>query len=542
MMGAQYRLEPPSAREEVEALVLAPNDPHPLAAAPATPAAIHGGDALLFPTLCPHSLSSFLDPPAYANVVFSSFDSQNGASGSHHFPGRACSSCLAADGAAVVSDYFRITVSDPQKEEETAGSLVPGSGTCVTYLITTKIDLPDSSGGGATEFRVRRRFRDVVTLADRLAKAYRGFFIPPRPDKNVVESQVMHKHEFVEQRRSALEKYLRRLAVHPVIGKSDELRVFLRTPGKLPLPASTDVASRMLDGVVMFGAGGTGYATPQDALQPAKRGRNLLRIFKELKQSVANDWGGVKPAMVQEDNEFLERKEKVQDLEQRLSIASQQAEALVKAQQDIGETMGALGLAFIKLAKFETKATYDSQRIRAADIKHLATTAVKASRFYCESNAQTVKHLGTLHEYLGLMLAVHSAFSDRSHALLTIQTLLSDLSSLHAKAKKLEAASSKIFGGDKSKIRQLEELKETIRITEDAKSCALKEYEQIKENNRTELERLNRERHDDFVAMLKGFIINQVANAEKIADIWAREAEETRRHVKGRDRIRRMKN
>lgn len=86
----------------------------------------------------------------------------------------------------------------------------------------------------------------------------------------------------------------------------------------------------------------------------------------------------------------------------------------------------------------------------------------------------------TLHEYLGLMLAVHGAFSDRSSALLTVQTLLSELSSLHLKAEKLEAASSKIFGGDKSRIRKIEELKETIRVTEDAKMCAIREYERIK--------------------------------------------------------------
>nr|XP_029120604.1 sorting nexin 2A [Elaeis guineensis] len=534
MMGAKshYGLEPPPPREEMETLALVDDDhpspnPHPLAA---VPAAIHGGDPLLFPPppLPPPPSSSFLDPPAYADVVFSPFDSQNGASSAPNSP-----RCAAAS----ASEYARITVSDPQKEQETAGSLVPGGGTYVTYLITTKIRTPDS-GGGPTEFRVRRRFRDVVTLADRLAESYRGFFIPPRPDKNVVESQVMQKHEFVEQRRSAIERYLRRLAAHPVIGKSDELRVFLRTPGKMPLPASTDVASRMLDGAVrlpkqLFGEGGAGYAAPQDVVQPAKGGRDLLRIFKELKQSVANDWGGVKPAVVEEDKEFLERKEKVQDLEQQLSTASQQAEALVKAQQDIGETLGELGLAFIKLAKFETEeATYDSQRIRATDIKCLATAAVKASRFYRESNAQTVKHLDTLHEYLGLMLAVHSAFSDRSSALLTVQTLLSDLSSLHARAEKLEAASSKIFGGDKSRIRKLEELKETIRITEDAKSCALRGYERIKENNKTELERLDRERRDDFVTMLRGFLVNQVGYAEKIANVWAKEAEETSRYAK----------
>jgi hypothetical protein len=84
------------------------------------------------------------------------------------------------------------------------------------------------------------------------------------------------------------------------------------------------------------------------------------------------------------------------------------------------------------------------------------------------------------HEYLGLMLAVHSAFSDRSSALLTVQTLLSELSSLESRAEKLEAASSKVFGADKSRIRKVEELKETIRVTENAKHVAIREYERIK--------------------------------------------------------------
>jgi len=32
----------------------------------------------------------------------------------------------------------------------------------------------------------------------------------------------------------------------------------------------------------------------------------------------------------------------------------------------------------------------------------------------------------------------------------------------------------------------------------------------MQENNRSELERFDRERHDDFLGMLKGFVINQV--------------------------------
>lgn len=274
---------------------------------------------------------AFLDPPSYADVIFSPFDeasaaaAQNGRSDAHDGAGDAID-VGSESSSSSSSEYLKISVSNPQKEQEnSSNSLVPGGNTYVTYLIETRTNVPDF---GAAEFSVRRRFKDVVTLADRLSETYRGFFIPPRPDKNVVESQVMQKQEFVEQRRVALEKYLCRLAAHPVIRRSDELRVFLQVQGKLPLPATTDVASRMLDGAVklprqLFGEQGSVIA-PHEAVQPAKGGRDLLRIFKELKQSVVNDWSGAKPAVVEEDKEFLEKKEKIQDLEQQLSTTSQQ--------------------------------------------------------------------------------------------------------------------------------------------------------------------------------------------------------------------------
>ncbi|KAH6812937.1 sorting nexin 2A [Perilla frutescens var. frutescens] len=76
----------------------------------------------------------------------------------------------------------------------------------------------------------------------------------------------------------------------------------------------TDVASRMLDGAVRLLLGGSsldgGVADTSEVTQPAKGGRYLLRIFKELKQSVANDWGGAKPPLVEDDKMVLDRKEK----------------------------------------------------------------------------------------------------------------------------------------------------------------------------------------------------------------------------------------
>lgn len=312
----------------VSAMTTLSSSQHPLLPSiVATPA---DADPLLFPPqpLSPHGASNsprnaYLDPPSYADAVLNPFDrhSSSGeeANGGQSPVGDSDKSVMFHRSPSSTSEYLKVAVSNPQKEVESSNSIVPGGNTFVTYLITTKTDIPEYGG---SEFSVRRRFKDVVALADRLNEAYRGYFIPPRPDKSVVESQVMQKQEFVEQRREALERYLKRLAAHPVIKKSNELRAFLQVQGKLPLQMSTDVASRVLDEAAKLDS--RNAVQPQDVVQPARGGRDLLRLFRELKQTVVNDWGGSKPLVEEDDKEFLEKKERLHELEQNLTTASKQ--------------------------------------------------------------------------------------------------------------------------------------------------------------------------------------------------------------------------
>jgi sorting nexin-1/2 len=211
--------------------------------------------------------------------------------------------------------FARITVSDPKKHAEPvagAAGVIPGSGSYFSYLVTARL-LADGGGGGA-EFRVRRRFRDVVALADRLAAAHRGLFVPARPDKSLVEGQVMQRHDFVSQRCTALQRYLRRLAAHPVVGGSPDLRTFLTEPGAIP----------------DFHGEAPRYwtTTVNAAIQqvPAKAGRDLFGMFKDLKQTVVNGLVATKPPPVEEetDAEFLAHKSRLQDLQQQLTTTSQQ--------------------------------------------------------------------------------------------------------------------------------------------------------------------------------------------------------------------------
>lgn len=260
--------------------------------------------------------NAILEPTSYAEAIFTSFDSN--LSNIHQSP-------QDQDSSKSDPHSFKIWVSDPQKAQE-PNSLVPGGGTYYTFLFTTKTNLTQYGGPGS-DVSVGRRFKDLVTLSDRLAESYRGYFVPVRPDKSVVERQVLQLGQFVEHRRVALERYMNNLANHPVIRNSEELRVFLVVKGKLPLPKTVDMASRMLDGAVRLPRQLLSVAAPVnviEATRPAQGGRDLLWMYRQLKQSVSNDWGGVKPLVVEEDKEFLEKKEWLVEFGHQLSNVSKQ--------------------------------------------------------------------------------------------------------------------------------------------------------------------------------------------------------------------------
>jgi hypothetical protein len=78
------------------------------------------------------------------------------------------------------------------------------------------------------------------------------------------------------------------------------------------------------------------------------------------------------------------------------------------------------------------------------------------------------------------MSSVHNAFTDRSNALLRVQNLSAELFFLHTRVGKLESVSSRGMVLERSRYQKIEELKETIRATEDTKSHTLKELEVVK--------------------------------------------------------------
>jgi sorting nexin-1/2 len=100
-------------------------------------------------------------------------------------------------------------------------------------------------------FAVNRRFSDFLGLRDKLAEKHLhlGRIIPPAPEKNAVGmakvkmSKDDSSADFIEKRRAALERYLKRNAAHPILCADPDFREFLELDTDLPKATNTSALS-----------------------------------------------------------------------------------------------------------------------------------------------------------------------------------------------------------------------------------------------------------------------------------------------------------
>jgi len=96
-----------------------------------------------------------------------------------------------------------------------------GSSSYHLYTIVSRLE--------SSVFTVQRRFRDLDWMHNLLLQTYKGYNIPPLPQKKVFYKT---DPKFIEERRLVMEKYLNILCAHPVILNSKIFRVFIQTPQK----------------------------------------------------------------------------------------------------------------------------------------------------------------------------------------------------------------------------------------------------------------------------------------------------------------------
>lgn len=470
-------------------------------------------------------------PPSYADSVMytqpeiqPAYQTMTNAGGTTIF--------LDGDDEDASKAMLKVWVSDPKIELDSSSALV---GKRVThYKVTTRTNIPSYIH---KEVVVWRRFRDFVALDARLSALHRGYFIPPRPEKTVVNST---GENFVQERAVQLQQYLNRIASHAHLRLGDPLRIFLTHQD---LGSSLDWFSMTSRIINPSSTGGVPNSpeTPQRppvVISSPGQPRDFGRFFKELRQTVVQSTaisavGGAlgldtpKPKVMEEDAAFLVEKDRVTRIEQELSGMSSKATKLLTLQQKFGEALGEFGLECLKFAKLQEEegtrlGKYSENGIgcmtAASEMRKAGNTSVRMSRVTRSATAQTAQALEPLHDYLKIMPSVRRSISDRNEALLTLQTMLAEADRLEARIAKSQF--------DTAKMKKVEEWKSELETTKATGEQAKADYETIQERHREEFARLEKERVADFHAMLLNFARVQVSNAERSLSLWRGLAEE----------------
>ncbi|EFJ49103.1 hypothetical protein VOLCADRAFT_90391 [Volvox carteri f. nagariensis] len=418
------------------------------------------------------------------------------------------------------------------------------AGGYVTYLVQAKARPGNGSGPGRSGTTVRRRFREFVALAELLKEKYRGYFVPPRPEKNAMEGQRM-TDTFVEERRLALERYLNKLARHPVIGASEELQLFLEVDGELAdcaawlalRPPSMGLGGSVLEGTAKFSKQVLGLdravTDPVQAAQPTKKATDFMRAIKETARSMQSPPSTA--SLPPDELALVRSREEVEALQVGLTTASRAAEKFVSRLDRWSVVNGELGLALLQMRNAEKAegvalanhtGTLKQSGTLMHDTERVGTALVRSSRIGRKVTGRCAIELGCLHEYLGLMPAALKGLRARDKALLTADTLQSDLEARRKAISELEAAGAKVFGGDAAKAKRVVELSGDVAVLEQSVVAAQARYDRIKEVNQQEVSRLRSELRTDMLAMLQHYAAIMSACSQRHLEIWLQAAGE----------------
>ncbi|KAJ2067223.1 intercellular trafficking and secretion, partial [Coemansia sp. S142-1] len=114
-----------------------------------------------------------------------------------------------------------VTVDQPRKEGEGT------SNPFVTYLVTTT--RTNRRTKEIRRYALRRRYQDFAWLHEQLYKQFVASVVPPLPDRRRLEYLTGDRfsEDFVGKRKHGLERFVRRVVLHPLLRTSHHLTVFL---------------------------------------------------------------------------------------------------------------------------------------------------------------------------------------------------------------------------------------------------------------------------------------------------------------------------
>ncbi|KXZ50050.1 hypothetical protein GPECTOR_18g30 [Gonium pectorale] len=416
-----------------------------------------------------------------------------------------------------------VTVTSPRKA--VGPSVIPGlTEPYVLYRVTSR-------GAGQPEASVERRFRDVVALGEALQALYPGCFVPPRPSRSAIEGRRMQAG-FIEERRHGIEKFLRRLVVHPVLGPSEVTQAWLRTPTAdlrscpewlrlLPAgpPGLARSTARLLAQVV--GRERT-VPSPLEATRPASERGDVYRLLHERAAAVRGVTSRMQPSPMEERLKI--EGAALQERCEALVLLSRRADALVTRGSKLAKVLSALTEAMGGLAEADVTAAASGTLVASAapSLRVAAEGCDKVGKLQGVATDACAKHLDPLNDWLAAAPGAAAALAARERCLLTAATLARD--ELEARVRLTEAEGK--AGTSPAAAKRAEALRQQAGALGAACAAARDEYERVGSRNEAELAAFKLHMSRELADCVREFALVQAAAAAKAAAAWQEAGEQ----------------
>eukprot|EP00529_Nitzschia_sp_RCC80_P018846 CAMPEP_0113522868 /NCGR_PEP_ID=MMETSP0014_2-20120614/45415_1 /TAXON_ID=2857 /ORGANISM="Nitzschia sp." /LENGTH=519 /DNA_ID=CAMNT_0000420947 /DNA_START=188 /DNA_END=1747 /DNA_ORIENTATION=- /assembly_acc=CAM_ASM_000159 len=394
-----------------------------------------------------------------------------------------------------------ITVSDPVQHSEGVGK------TYTSYRVDVR---PPNSDLTTTQAfsAVLRRYSDFLWLFEKLHTERAGAIVPPLPDKQPVGR---FNPAFVEARRRELERFLRRVVIHPELQDSTSLETFLRADDVTFAAAKSakgvvnmsGMQSGMMQNSMMGGMPQPSYGgAPQMGVTTPPKKEGFKRWFAETKTSISGDL-----VRSPDDELFEEIQRYVHGLDTQMKNVTTQATGLVRKGKEMANGLFEFGLAFNLLGQSEADALGEA-------LCKLGETADRLSVLSAEhSDQEAAQFEDPLVDMIKMIHSVKLALQRRHEKRLTYSTCLQEVESKNAQLAKYRAQI-----GMEAKAYSVEM---SLRRTHEAAEVARDDFAATSQRVLREVDRFKRETTEDMRLTVLEYIRMQVEYNKKMEEIWA---------------------
>lgn len=295
--------------------------------------------------------------------------------------------------------------------------------------------------------------------------------VPPPPEKQAVGR---FDSNFVESRRSALEKMLNKTAAHSVLQHDGDLKIFLESDA-----FNMDVKHR---------------EHKEPGLGESKG------MFSSL--GLGSNTGG---KFIEHDDWFHERKVYLDALENQLKALLKSIDAVVSQRKALAEAAGDFSASLHALSAVELSVHLSTP------LEGLSDLQLRIRELYERQAQQDVLTLGiTVDEYIRLIASIKTAFAQR-------QKSFHSWHSAEAELQKRRATQEKILRSGKTQQDRLNQLQADVGDGERRSHQARLLFEDMGRLMRGELEKFEREKVEDFKSGVETFLEGAIEAQKEVS-------------------------